>query len=285
MDVLDPLNLLDLHRYPIMRPESDAILAIVADVRRQLADKGCAVLQGFIHPGQLKRMAAETAELAPKAFFSRAQATAYGGAPDFTFAEGHPRRVILERENGFVAADSIGPETNLRQLYHCDAFKRFLSLCLGVERLYEFADPFAQLVVNVVKPNAKHAWHFDSNEFVVTVMTQPAEAGGEFQYVPNLRRPGDERYEDVRAILDGGTDDVHTLDLRPGDLQLFFGRFSLHRVKETRGTRDRHTAVLAYSNEPGVLGKAEKTSRLYGRKLAQHDQEDNQRTRADRLVD
>jgi hypothetical protein len=285
MKVADPLILVDLDRYPISATHSETIERVIIDVRGQLAAKGCAVLDGFIDPGQLKRVAKETAVLATRAYFSRAQATTYGGAPDQSYPEGHPRRRILERENGFVPGDAIGIDTNLRQIYHSPALKGFLARCLEVKDLHEFADPIAQLVINVVKPNEKHAWHFDSNEFVVTIMTQPAEEGGEFQYVPNIRRPGDENYPGVQAILDGSSAGVHTLDLRPGDLQLFFGRYSLHRVKQTRGARDRHTAVLAYSNEPGVLGKAEKTSRLYGRKLSSHDAAGNQRMRDDRLVD
>ena len=285
MRVSEPLSLVNLERYPISALDSAPIGHLVTDVRSQLAVKGCAVLDGFIDSSQLERMAEETAALALHAYFSRAQATAYGGAPDESYPERHPRRRILERENGFVAGDAIGLNTNLRQIYHSPALKGFLALCLEVRDLYEFADPIAQLVINVVKPNGKHAWHFDSNEFVATIMTQPAEQGGEFQYVPNIRRPGDENYQAVQAILEGGSSDMHTLDLRPGDLQLFFGRYSLHRVSQTSGARDRHTAVLAYSNEPGVLGKAEKTSRLYGRKLSSHDAADNQRMRDDRLID
>jgi hypothetical protein len=285
MHAIEPLSLVDLDKYPIAELGSERLRPIIVRVREQLADKGCAVLGGFIHSDQQAALADEVAALSGRAFFSRAQVTAYGGVPNEQYPEGHPRRLVLERENGFVAADAIGPDTRLRQLYQSAVLKRFLAQCLQLADIYDFADPLAQLVINVVKPHDKHVWHFDSNEFVVSIMTQPAEDGGEFQYVPNIRAPGNENYGAVQAILEGSLAGVHTIDLRPGDLQLFFGRYSLHRVKPTAGGRDRHTAVLAYSNEPGVLGKAGKTERLYGRKFSAHDAPDNQRTRRDRLID
>ena len=63
---------------------------------------------------------------------------------------------------------------------------------------------------------------------------------------------------------------VRRLELRPGDLQLFRGRYSLHRVSTVRGERARHTAIFAYSERPGVLGSAERTRQLFGRVLPEH---------------
>ena len=56
-----------------------------------------------------------------------------------------------------------------------------------------------------------------------------------FEFVPNIRRPEAENFEHVAHVLDGGRDGVRHLDLVPGDLQLFAGRFSLHRVTQIEG--------------------------------------------------
>ncbi len=285
MQNANPLKWINTSQYPIDQPGAPVLHDIIADVRAQLKVNGCAVLKNFIRPEALGEMAAEAAALAHRAFFTHAQATVYGGEPDGNFPEGHPRRKILKRENGFVAGDYIEDSTGLRQTYHSPLLKQFLASCLEVSQIYEFGDPLAQLVINVVKPNAKHVWHFDSNEFVVTVLTQRADEGGEFEYVPNIRSAEGENYDVVQAVIEGRSDAANTIDLRPGDLQIFFGRYSVHRVREARGTRDRHTAVLAYSKLPGVLGKPEKTAKIFGRKLATHDAQANRRPREDQLTD
>ena len=59
--------------------------------------------------------------------------------------------------------------------------------------------------------------------------------------------------------------------LRPGDLQLFKGRYSLHRVSTVHGRPTaRHTAIFAYSERPGVVGSVARTRQLFGRVLPEH---------------
>jgi hypothetical protein len=77
-----------------------------------------------------------------------------------------------------------------------------------------------------------------------------------------------------------------TLLLRPGDLQLFKGRYSLHRVTRVGGQRERHTAIFAYSQQPGVVGRLERTRQLYGRVSEAHIEAEKRReVRADGLLD
>ncbi len=58
--------------------------------------------------------------------------------------------------------------------------------------------------------------------------------------------------------------------LRPGDLQIFLGRYSLHRVSEVRGSTERHVAVLSFANRPGVIGPVDRTRAVYGRVTEAH---------------
>jgi hypothetical protein len=64
---------------------------------------------------------------------------------------------------------------------------------------------------------------------------------------------------------------IHRLALRPGDLQLFAGRYSLHRVTAVGGLAERHSAIFAYSERPGVVGKAARTRQLCGRVTPAHE--------------
>jgi hypothetical protein len=102
----------------------------------------------------------------------------------------------------------------------------------------------------------------------VSLMTKKAEQGGEFEYCPNIRQPGAENYETVQSVLNNDRDAVKVLDLQIGDIQIFKGRFSMHRVAPTQGQR--HTAIFGYSREPGYIGSVESTMRIYGRVMQEH---------------
>ena len=120
----------------------------------------------------------------------------------------------------------------------------FIWECLGVDRpLYRWADPLGRNPYGVQTPGQEFPWHFDGNEFTVSMLAQKADQGGVFEYVPNIRRPDAENFEHVAHILAGGRDGVRELDLIPGDLQLFAGRYSLHRVTPIVGATTRYIGL------------------------------------------
>ena len=63
-----------------------------------------------------------------------------------------------------------------------------------------------------------------------TLMLQPADDGGTFEFYPNIRSSHDENVDAVAAVLEGDRRGVLESPLRGGDLQLFYGQNSLHRV-------------------------------------------------------
>ena len=65
-------------------------------------------------------------------------------------------------------------------------------------------------------------------------------------------------------------DTVRTLQMHAGDLQIFLGRYSLHRVTEVRGNTTRCVGVLGYANRPGVIGPFDRTRSVYGRVTEAH---------------
>ena len=68
-------------------------------------------------------------------------------------------------------------------------------------------------------------------------MIQKPEKGGVFEYCPNIREPGNENFEEVKKVLDGDRARVRQLKLEPGDLQIFKGRFTMHRVTRVKGNK------------------------------------------------
>lgn len=271
-------------RYPIADPDSSGFRRLIADCRAQLARTGCARLPGFVRPEALTAMTGESRALAPNAHFNSGSTNPYNTPGDPGLPADHPVNTFGDRSNGFVAGDLIRPDAVIRRLYHAPAFQHFLAAALGVDRLYEYADPLAGLVINVLRPGCQHPWHYDTNEFVVSMLTQAPEAGGAFEYCPGIRNPRDENHAAVGRVLHGDRDAVRTLQLQPGDLQIFRGRYSLHRVSRVAGARERHSVIFGYAREPGMIGRKERTRRLFGRVAPIHERRAAVR-RSDRLAD
>src|SRR5437763_9209504 len=280
------LEMVDVGRYPLTDPGSEAWREVVSRTRAELREVGCSVLPDFIRPELRAALEAECAELAPQAYTKLESVNAYNIALDAPLPDGHPGRVIMERGNAFVARDQIPATSIIARLYASPVFQRFVAGCFGLPRLHELADPLAGLTLNVIAPGRAHPWHFDTNSYTVSMLTQAAEAGGTFEYCPGIRSAADENFTAVRSVLAGeGTHPVQRLGLRPGDLQLFQGRFALHRVSTVEGAIARHSAIFAYSERPGVIGSVERTRQLFGRILPEHLAAEGRAVRGDRLLD
>lgn len=265
----DIVNLTD---YPLDRPQSARWLEVVDAARAQLAIDGCQVLPGFLTQAATASARDQIAELAPKALLRTSRSSVYVRSDaELGLSDDDPRRISLERTVAHLTRDQIPPDSVGARLYAAPAFKAFIGACVGAERIFEYADPLAALIANIVPVGGALPWHYDTNEFVVSVMTQAPNSGGEFMYCPDLRRPGDENLDGLGRVLRGeATDIVRTLQLRPGDVQIFKGRYSLHQVARVEGGQDRHVAVFGYSDRPGVIGPLDRTRAVYGRVTEAH---------------
>ena len=261
-------SIVDTAAYPLDRPDDARLVEIVADVRRQLGAVGCARLPAFIRADAQATLTRETEAVAHLAYRICQDITPYADHGAGDWPEDHPRRRAGTMSNGFVGKDLIPEHTMIRALYDDASFQRFVAACLSIDRLHQFADPIRGLVVNVMDDATQMPWHYDANEFIASLMTKRSTAGGVFEYCPDLRAPGDERYDDVRDVLDGNRDRVRTLELEVGDLQLFRGRYSMHRVTQTVG--ERQTVLFGFSELPGYIGGVESTRIGYGRVTQAH---------------
>ncbi len=273
----------DLQRYPVDDPGSPAHGAMMARLHAALESEGCAVLKGFVRAGRIGELAREADAVAPAAHRSFNRTNAYFTQDDPALDPGHPLRRYYERSNAFVPADNFKADSILRAIYAWPAFAPFIQAALQEQAFFPYADPLADVIVNVVEPGGGFPWHFDTNNFTVTLAIQNGEGGGEFQYAPNLRSATDENYDGVRAVLDGTSPHVRTLVLEPGDLQIFKGRYSLHRVAPVSGSANRYVGIFSYVAFPDMVGRVERTRQLYGRVLPIHLEREG--LRADALVD
>jgi len=236
----------------------------IAQARADLAARGAAVLPGFIAPPAAARMLAEIEPQLGRAFDKLKTHNVYLLADDPEFAPDHPRNRKVSTSSATLAYDLV-PEGALRRLYLDQGFRADLAKILGHDRLYPYADPLAGLNVLIYPEGAEIGWHFDNANFVVTIMLRPAETGGDYQYIPGSRSETDDGFEVVATALDGRADKVLSLSQSAGDLVIFQGRNTLHRVTPVTGLKPRVIAVFSYDPEPGKILHEDTRKTFYGR--------------------
>ncbi len=280
---LDCHTIINHEQYPIDLVDDPRRHAAVEQVRTALADDGCAVIRNFFSEDGLNALVSEAEVRKTETYYSPGKTNNVylnDGNPDLP--KDHPLNVLMPRTNGFITADLFGEGTLSRRLYYWEPLKRFLADCLGKDELHTYEDPISNMIVNVGKPGQQFNWHFDTNEFTITLALRPAQAGGVFEYIPDLRNADDECYAAVGRVLNGDRSRVRQLNLNAGDLQLFLGRFALHQVTENTGDSDRLVLIMSFTESPGMIGSKERVMSLYGKTTKAHDQ---RHVFADGLVD
>jgi hypothetical protein len=264
-------ELVDLDTFPIHELANTNRAALVSEAQDQMRRFGCFRIADFVRPDAAAAMQREASALHDQTNFVTDCNNPYFSADDETLPADHPVRRFQERQSGFIGADLLWPESPLRQLYDNDVFLHFVWESIGVDRpIYRWADPLGRNPYGVMETDHVLPWHFDGNEFTVSVLVQKADAGGVFEYVPNIRSPHANNYEQIQHVLDGGRDGVRTLDLQPGDLQLFAGRFSMHRVTPVVGPTTRYIGLPCYVHDPYRMNRPFHSEAVYGRSTSHH---------------
>lgn len=276
-------DFVDLQRYPIDDLHSPVRQALVDQCRRELDAVGCCCIPDMIRPESIERMRQEVERQRDNIYWSEDSHNPYMTKDDESLPADHPRRCFAKRSSGFVNSDILEQFSDLRAIYANDAVVQFVSDCLGIAPIYRWADPLGCNPYSVMDEGDYFPWHYDGNEFTVSILVQAPEQGGEFQYYPDLRTPEDENFDEVARVLSGDHSHVHTLALKPGDMQIFKGRFSMHRVTPVQGERSRYIALPTYVRDPDTVNRPERARQFYGRALPIHYEREAQRP--DNLVD
>jgi hypothetical protein len=279
---IDLEQIVDLDRYPI-HVDGEARRNLVSSVQSDIRSVGCAVIKQFVKPEAIPALVAEGDRVSHLGHrnFNRTNPYFTQLPPDLP--DTHPLRRFYDRSNAFVPADNFGEDSIIRAMYEWSSFAPFIQEVLEEPSFYRYADPLADVVINLAEEGNGFPWHFDTNNYTVTLAIQNAEHGGEFEFSPNLRTSTDENYDGVGRVLDGDQSLIHSLHLEPGDLQIFKGRYSLHRVTPLSGPTMRYVAIFSFTEMEGVVGSPERTKQLYGRVLPIHLERAGMR--GDALVD
>jgi len=203
-------------------------------------------------------MREEATRLLAKALPADAKINPYLTADDESLPKDHPKRTFSRRTSSFINSDELEPSSLLRKIYDSDVVVHFISDCLNVAPIYRWADPLGRNPYSVMHDGDYFPWHFDGNDFTVS-------------------------FDDVKAALKGDRSKVKVLKLREGDLQIFRGRYSLHRVTPTEGPTPRIIALPTYVTNPYLVNRPHHAKAFYGRAMPIHAE--RELSRQDGLTD
>ena len=178
-----PEDLINLVDFPIHQngPGRDAL---IREVHAQLAADGCAVLKRFLTERAVTLLTEEADSVASCAHQSFNRTNPYFTADDPLLDAADPRRRFYDRSNALIPADNFIPTGPLRVIQDFSAFDPFIQTCLQQKNFYRYADPLADVIVNMAEEGEGFPWHFDTNNFTITPAIQSVEEGGLFQYAP-----------------------------------------------------------------------------------------------------
>lgn len=253
-------DIVEIDRHPL------ADSAYRAACQRTLDASGVLVLDGFLVSAAVTSIVDEGERNEGLAYFTRDRHNVYLAKPDPQFPASHPRNREVTSSKGCITTDQIPADSALRALYDERVFRDFLCAVLDEDELFEYADPLSSINLHYARAGQELGWHFDNSSFAITLMIQPAESGGVFEYVKDVRDAdaGEMNYEMAGRVLDGEAA-TKALQMHAGTLVLFRGRNAMHRVTPVTGERTRMLAVLAYNTESGVALSEEARLTFFGR--------------------
>lgn len=267
------IDLVDTDRYPIRDLSTGPAKKLIAACRKQLQLDGSLLLEGFIRKEHIEQMKQEVSDLESFQRIEVLEVLRADQSMDKTIYNqplpvDHPALFKMPQNVHAVANDLIANNSMLRSVYNSPEVMMFLAAVNGRSRIYQFADEFQALNVMYMKDGGSRAWHYDGSDFVVTLMLQQSEAGGEFEYAPFIRGKTqlEENFDNVKKLFDGEWPTKITR-CKAGALAVFNGRRSLHRVRNVFGKKMRIMSVLSYAKSSGETGKPEKNVMLYGERV------------------
>ena len=260
-------RLLDLERYPLDRLGSEAGQQLVRQCIDDLDRKGMFTLKGFLRseavdamlPDLLQRMEGES-------FTHEREHNIYFDDKLKGVSPNHPALTRVKTVNHTLCGDQLAEP--LRQVYLWSGLTGFLAQVMNKPALYPMDDPLACANVMGYFEGEGLNWHFDRSEFTTTLLLQAPRQGGEFEYSHELRSDTDPNLEGIARLLRGEDSKVASLPLGAGDLNVFKGKNTAHRVTPPMGDRARVVTVFSYYETPGRMFSDEENMGFYGRTVS-----------------
>ena len=262
-----PNNLLDLDRYPLHELDSVAGRQLVQQCIDDLECKGMFTLQGLLRPEVIDDMLPDLLQrIEHESFTHEREHNIYFDDKLEGLPRDHPALARVKTVNHTLCGDQLAEP--LRQVYHWSGLTAFLAQVMNKPALYPMDDPLACANVMGYFEGEGLNWHFDRSEFTTTLLLQAPRQGGEFQYRHELRNDLDPNFDGIGRLLRGEDNEVETLRLGAGDLNVFKGKNTAHRVTPAVGDLARVITVFSYYETPGRMFSDEENMGFYGRTVS-----------------
>ena len=237
--------------------------------RDELNAHGAVQMRGLLQPDALTTLQKEAIASLSQAYFNPKTHNIYLDKGDAAYPDSHIRNRLVTSSKGCITDDQISAGSVLKKIYHNPDFISALCFILAEDELYPYADSLSSVNIHYARRGEELNWHFDNSSFAVTLMIQPAISGGAFEYVRDVRDADKSEmgFTKAEAVMDG-LQPADQLSLDAGDLLLFRGKNSLHRVTPVTDDSTRQLAVLAYNSQPGTSLSKTAQMTFYGRTSA-----------------
>jgi hypothetical protein len=244
-------DIVDLDRYPLQEAGSTSVDALIREGQAALKRDALFSLPGFVRPDAAAFMAGEIEARVGMSCRYEADRTSYNSDGN-RWPAGHPRAVAHRSRYNQLLNYQIPNNSPLRRLYCWEPLREFMRQVLGYDSFHRSECPHLALTSKIAREGDTDGWHFDGNDVVFSILLQEPEEGGLFEYVPYIRSATEENYDAVDAIFRGHRDKVRCPTLSVGDLNIFQGDYTLHRVTPVKGSRNRVVGLLCYDRAPGT---------------------------------
>lgn len=246
-------RIIDLDRYPVDRPDDARYQQLLTEGRASLDELALFSMPGFIRPDIVPKMARELDQLVPVSSRYEQMRNAYAeGFDEPGRAADHPHNREHKCAYNQVLNYQIPNDSLLRQVYYWQPLTEFLRLLCGYDSFYRSDCPHLALTAKIASAGDTDGWHYDSNDVVFSILLQAPEAGGVFEYAPYIRSENDENYAGVARLLDDPDSCAARPEMAPGNLTVFKGDLSMHRVTPVSGKRRRIVGLFSYDRKPGT---------------------------------
>jgi hypothetical protein len=266
MSQADISQIIDLTRYPLNQPLGNEYQQLVSSKRQLLDQQQFCSMPGFLLEPIRQEIAAAVesqqqntnrADNLRNIYLERAKTE--------SLPEDHPKNILSRGSYNMMGAHLLADDSPLKTLYYWPAMQQFIADIVGEKKLYPSDDPYQPVNVLCQSDGDRSAWHFDSsNAFTMTLMVQAPESGGHFEMAPNTRTDEDPNYDGLKKLLLGDESDAVRVSRGEGELVIFRGCHSAHRVTPVSGGRLRLMCVMVYETEAGVIGDPVVNETVYG---------------------
>ena len=119
-------NIIDIKKYPIQDLNSLLMKELIKKCKSDLDQFSCATISNFILPKSLKIMNTELEKQLEEVYMSKQSINAYlYSKDDPSLPRDHPKRIFMDRYNGYLNSDVFAKDSEMKFLYEQDELLNF----------------------------------------------------------------------------------------------------------------------------------------------------------------